>query len=190
MSPPRRRAPWSPRSSAFAAISVLALLALPAGAQAFDTGPHSDITRDALSAEGFGGTATDVVVVNNWFVDLYSNSSKIPQSGHADTSVSVLGAFFENDEAWPQAVLDGANRTHFDASLWDVSNAAKAQLEWDRLQRSTTRGPRSARRRSARRPARATRRWASPAPRRCVHTSPCLLASTAASARLDTLSFL
>ena len=117
---------------------AVTLLAAPAGAWAFDTGPHSDITRDALIAEGFGPTATDVVVVNNWFVDLYSNSSKIPQSGHADTAVSVLGAFFENNEHWPQAVLDAANRTHFDASIWDVANVGKAEVEWDRLQRATT----------------------------------------------------
>jgi hypothetical protein len=123
---------------ALVALTAATLLAAPAAASAFDTGPHSDITRDALIAEGFGPTAADVVVVNNWFVDLYSNSSKIPQSGHADTAVSVLGAFFENDEKWPQAVLDGANRTHFDASLWDVANVGKAQLEWDRLQRATT----------------------------------------------------
>ena len=131
-------APWSPRSSAVAALTAVALLAAPAAASAFDTGPHSDITRDALTAEGFGATAADVVVVNNWFVDLYSNSSKIPQSGHADTAVSVLGAFFENDENWPQAVLDGADRMHFDSSIWDVANVGKAQQEWDRLQRSTT----------------------------------------------------
>ena len=129
---------WSPRSLALAAITAITVLAVPAAAPAFDTGPHSDITRDALTAEGFGGTAADVVVVNNFFVDLYSNSSKIPQSGHADTAVSVLGAFFENDENWPQGVLDGANRMHFDASLWDVANVGKAQAEWDRLQRSTT----------------------------------------------------
>jgi hypothetical protein len=129
---------WSPRSLALAAITAIAVLAAPAAAPAFDTGPHSDITRDALTAEGFGGTAADVVVVNNFFVDLYSNSSKIPQSGHADTAVSVLGAFFENDESWPQAVLDGANRMHFDSSLWDVANVGKAQQEWERLQRSTT----------------------------------------------------
>jgi hypothetical protein len=121
-----------------AALTATTLLAAPAGVGAFDTGPHSDITRDALIAEGFGATAQDVVVVNNWFVDLYSNSSKIPQSGHADTAVSVLGAFFENDEQWPQEVLDAANRLHFDSSLWDVANVGKAQIEWERLQRATT----------------------------------------------------
>ncbi len=138
MSPHRLRAPWSPRSSALAVLTAITLLAAPDAAHAFDTGPHSDITRDALTAEGFGATARDVVVVNNWFVDLYSNSSKVPQSGHADTAVSVLGAFFENDEHWSKAVLDGATRMHFDSSLWDVSNVAKAQAEWDRLQRATT----------------------------------------------------
>ena len=134
---PRKRR--SAQSLALAAVTTtIVLLAAPAGADAFDTGPHSDITRDALIAEGFGPTAQDVVVVNNWFVDLYSNSSKIPQSGHADTAVSVLGAFFENDEHWPQEVLDAANRLHFDSSLWDVANVGKAQIEWERLQRATT----------------------------------------------------
>src|SRR4051794_25128735 len=131
------------RSSALAALTATILLAAPAGAHAFDTGPHSDITRDALTAEGFGPTATDVAVVNNWFVDLYSNSSKIPQSGHADTSVSVFGALFENDEHWPQGVLDAANRMHFDASIWDVSDVGKAEIEWIRLQRATTQALRS-----------------------------------------------
>jgi hypothetical protein len=138
MSAHRWSKPRSPRSVALAALTAAALLAAPDSAPAFDTGPHSDITRDALTAEGFSATATDVVVVNNWFIDLYSNSSKIPQSGHAKTSVSVLGAFFENDENWPQAVLDGAGRMHFDSSLWDVANVGKAQVEWERLQRSTT----------------------------------------------------
>src|SRR5262245_9140542 len=101
MSPLRLRLPWSPRPSAVAALAAITLLAAPAGGPAFATGPQSDITRDALAAEGFGATARDVVVVNNWFVDLYSNSSKIPQSGHADTMVSIFGAFFENDEHWP-----------------------------------------------------------------------------------------
>jgi hypothetical protein len=137
MSPHRPRASWSPRSGALLSLAVVALLAAPAGAQAFDTGPHSDITRDALVAEGFGSTAADVVVVNNFFIDLYSNSSKIPQSGHADTAVSVLGAFFENDEKWPKSVLDAANRMHFDASIFDVFKVSRAQAEWERLQRAT-----------------------------------------------------
>ena len=111
-------------------VSMFALavvLLTPAGANAFDTGPHSDITRDALTAEGFSSTAVDVAVVNNWFVDLYSNSSKIPQSGHAKTSVEIVGSLFGPRENWPEAVLTAANRTHFDASIWDVSNVLQGR---------------------------------------------------------------
>jgi hypothetical protein len=118
-------------------LAVVAALTAPAGSQAFDTGPHSDITRDALIAEGFSSTAADVAVVNNWFVDLYSNASKIPQSGHAKTSVEIVGSLIGPRENWPEAVLTAANRTHFDASIWDVANVAKAEAEWDRLQRAT-----------------------------------------------------
>ncbi|MCW2958584.1 MAG: hypothetical protein JWP18_1387, partial [Solirubrobacterales bacterium] len=141
---PLLRMPSSSRLPALAGLVAITVLLAPAGAQAFDTGPHSDLTRDALSSEGFGATAVDVVVVNNWFTDLYSNSSKVPQSGHADTAVSIFGALFENDERWPQAVLDGANRTHFDSSIADVSNVGRAEAEWDRLQRSTSQLLRSA----------------------------------------------
>ncbi|MFN8173288.1 MAG: hypothetical protein U0R65_15670 [Candidatus Nanopelagicales bacterium] len=124
-------------------LAALVLLVLPASASAFDTGPHSDITRDALTSEGFGRTATDVAVVSNWFVDLYSNSSKIPQSGHAKTSVEILGSLFGPRENWPTAVLEGAGRMHFDSSIWDVYDVHQAQKEWDRLQRATTQAIRS-----------------------------------------------
>ena len=33
---------------------AIGLCLAPASAQAFDTGPHADMTRDALTAEGFG----------------------------------------------------------------------------------------------------------------------------------------
>ncbi len=52
------------------------LIAAPA-AGAFDTGPHSDITRDALAAEGFNGRAIRVAQVDNWFDDLYDNAEAI-----------------------------------------------------------------------------------------------------------------
>src|SRR5687767_13741735 len=114
-------------------VAVVVCLLAPASAQAFDTGPHSDITRDALLAEGFGGTAADVAVVNNWFVDLYSNASKVPQSGHADTLVEIVGSLIGPRENWPQAVVTSATRTHFDSSIWDVANVARAELEWNRI---------------------------------------------------------
>src|SRR3954447_26738308 len=103
------------RLRAILSSAVVACLVAPAGADAFDTGPHSDITRDALIAEGFGSTATDVAVVGNWLVDLYSNAKKVPQSGHAKTSVEIVGSLIGPRENWSQAVLDAANRTHFDA---------------------------------------------------------------------------
>jgi hypothetical protein len=125
-------------------LGVALLLALPAApASAFDTGPHSDITRDAMTSEGFGRTAADVGVVSNWLVDLYSNSSKIPQSGHAKTSVEVLGSLFGPRENWPKAVLEGAGRMHFDSSVWDVFNVQQARREWERLQKATTQAIRS-----------------------------------------------
>ena len=122
----------------FLLILALVLLAAPASANAYDTGPHSDITRDALIAEGFGPTAQDVAVVGNWFVDLYSNASKVPQSGHASTKIEVVGSLFGPRENWPQAVLDAVNRLHFDASLWDIYDVSRAELEWNRLQRATS----------------------------------------------------
>lgn len=124
-------------------LAAVGCLAVPAGAQAFDTGPHSDLTRDALTAEGFSSTATDVAQVENWFVDLYSNASKIPQSGHASIGVGLVGSFLGPRENWPDAVVTAATRLHFDAQLWDVSNVAKAQAEWDRLQRATAQALRS-----------------------------------------------
>ena len=39
---------------------ALGLCLSPASAQAFDTGPHADMTRDALTAEGFGGPGANV----------------------------------------------------------------------------------------------------------------------------------
>lgn len=136
MEPDRRGARRASRLALLVATTTL--LVLPAPAAAFDTGPHSDLTRDGMTAEGFGGTATDVAVVSNWLVDLYSNSSKIPQSGHAKTSVEVLGSLFGPRENWPQAVLEGAGRMHFDSQIWDVFDVHQARREWERLQRATT----------------------------------------------------
>ena len=55
-----------------------------------------------MTAEGFGQTATDVAVVNNWLVDLYFNSKKIPQSGHASLKIGILGSLLGPREDWPK----------------------------------------------------------------------------------------
>jgi hypothetical protein len=53
--------------------AVLALVAA-APAMAYDTGPHSELTRDAMTTEGFGLDAVGVAQVNNWFVDFYEQA--------------------------------------------------------------------------------------------------------------------
>jgi hypothetical protein len=70
------------------AVGLCAALAT-SPAQAFDTGHHSDLTRDALQAEGFGDVAIETAQLQNWLVDYYSSS---PTS----------------------RVDDDANRLHFD----------------------------------------------------------------------------
>ena len=116
---------------------VLTCMLAPDAASAFDTGPHSDISRDALTAEGFGDTAVDVANVDNWFVDLYSNASKIPQSGHSTIGKGILGSLLGPRENWPDNVVKAAARSHFDSGRDDIFNAERAQKEWDRLMRNT-----------------------------------------------------
>jgi hypothetical protein len=53
---------------------TLALWAMPKTAQAFDTGHHFDLTREAMSDQGFGNTAIEVAQLENWLTDYYSSS--------------------------------------------------------------------------------------------------------------------
>src|SRR4051812_9881856 len=61
-------------------LAALALLLAPRPALAFDTGHHSDLTREALAPEGFGDTAIEAAQLQNWFTDYYSSSN--PLSGY------------------------------------------------------------------------------------------------------------
>ncbi len=63
------------------ALAAAALLALPPGARAFDTGHHYDLTREALAEEGFGNTAIQIVQVENWLTDYYSSQPLQPAMG-------------------------------------------------------------------------------------------------------------
>lgn len=54
-------------------VLLLFFLGLPKPAFAFDTGHHSDLTREALQNEGFQETPIKIVQVENWLVDYYSN---------------------------------------------------------------------------------------------------------------------
>jgi len=75
---------------ALAVTFAIGLCLAPASAQAYDTGPHADMTRDALTAEGFGVGGANVGMVNNWFVDYYTNPDDNPFSGHANALVGFL----------------------------------------------------------------------------------------------------
>lgn len=117
-----------------AALSVVVTLVLPASAVAFDAGPHSEITSDALTAENFGRDAIGVTEVNNWFCDFYEQASKNPFSGHAGFVKRLLAGAITSED-WPQAVIDAAWRCHFDNSA-ALSNTAGETTEWDRLRRA------------------------------------------------------
>ena len=125
-------------SAAFA-LAALALASSPA--RAFDAGPHTDMTRDALSAEGFGAAAEDVGVVENWFVDYYWNAKENPFSGHGDMLTEMAAnAKTPDKEYWPQFVVDGTNHMHFDSSqpgFPNLSNPAGVDAEWQRFMRVT-----------------------------------------------------
>src|SRR5690349_4346440 len=120
-----------------ALISCTATLVLASPAAAFDTGPHSDVSRDALSAEGFGGTAIDVTNVENWFTDLYSNAKKIPHSGHSSFLKELIGGAFGAREHWPDAVVTGAVNMHFDSTFPAFGSPKGIEAEFDRLNRAT-----------------------------------------------------
>jgi hypothetical protein len=129
----------SRRLAAVAIAGVAAFAAAPAGA--FDAGPHSDVTRDALTSEGFGASAADVGVAENWFVDLYWNAKKDPYSGHGDAKV-IAGAQptpFEI-EHWSPRVIEATNHMHFDSSdpaYPDLKTAQGFDEEWQRFMKVT-----------------------------------------------------
>jgi hypothetical protein len=69
------------------AITVLMMLLLTGGvAHAFDTGPHSDLTREALAEVGMSNTAIQVCQVENWLVDYYSVSPTSPSEISRETA--------------------------------------------------------------------------------------------------------
>ena len=141
--PHRRRRPLL---CAVAAVAAALCLAVAPTAGAFDTGPHFDITRDALTAEGFNDNAIQSAQVSNWFVDLYENAESIPFSGHAGAFKELIGLGLGPGSGangvlvainkWPKSVIDASDRSHFDATNKVLSNSAALTAEWSRLQRS------------------------------------------------------
>lgn len=127
-----------------ALVGVAAALLAGAGtAAAYDTGPHADLTRDALTSEGFGPAAADVGMVDNWFTDYYTNPDKNPYSGHASWIIGVTRLGLAR-ERWPNRWVEAARRMHFDAErrqvgMADLSGTAGVEQEWQRLMHLTRR---------------------------------------------------
>ncbi len=121
-----------------------ALLACAAPAAAYDSGPHADLTTDALTSEGFGTRAVGVARVNNWFIDIYEQAEKNPFSGHGGFwKRFAAGAFFT--ESWPDELVAAADRSHFDSSTSTLFSSAGVANEWDRLRRRVAAIARAAR---------------------------------------------
>ena len=83
-------------------------------AWAFNTGPHFDMTRDAMAAEGFGDVSIRVVQIHNWFNDLYEQDTSNAYSGHVTWFGSFSG-FVGNlltlwrKEDWPDSIVKAAH---------------------------------------------------------------------------------
>ncbi len=105
-------------------------------AAAYDTGPHAEITQDAMTAEGFDTDAIGLARVNNWFVDLYENGHKNPYSGHGGFWKRLLTGVITT-EGWDEDVMDAADRSHFDSATSTAFNTIGVTAEWDRLRRTT-----------------------------------------------------
>src|SRR5262245_44447480 len=118
------------------ALAAALTLAVTAPALAYDTGPHFDMTEDAMTTEGFGLDAIGVAQVNNWFVDFYENGHRNPFSGHGGFWKRFLSGAIQT-EGWSQEVMDAADRSHFDSATTTLFNSVGVPHEWDRLRRAT-----------------------------------------------------
>src|SRR4051794_23459116 len=122
-----------------AAAAVLTVAAAPA--RAFDSGPHTDMTRDAFTAEGFGLNAANTAVADKWVVGYYWNAGGNPLSRHAGFWTGLEAqAGDPYIEFWPQEIVDGTNHMHFDSSepgFPDLSTPQGVEAEWQRLMRVT-----------------------------------------------------
>lgn len=127
------------RRALAASLVAASVMAVAAPASAFDAGPHSDMTRDAMTSEGFGAAAADVGVVENWFVDYYWNAKENPFSGHAAWYLETLAnAKVFTIEYWDPKIIKGTNRMHFDSSIGpDLRTPQGIDREWQRMLKIT-----------------------------------------------------
>lgn len=117
----------------FSILAFAILLIAPGSASAYDSGPHADITVDAMQDEGFSQTAAGVGRINNWFVDMYGNASDYPYSGHADWYKVLLGGALGNSEDWSDDIVDSAYHSHFDSSVGLSNSTIGVEHEWQRI---------------------------------------------------------
>lgn len=54
-------------------LAMALLLGVVPATQAFDTGPHQDLTREVLAEIGFNQDANETVQLENWLTDYYTN---------------------------------------------------------------------------------------------------------------------
>jgi hypothetical protein len=121
--------------AALAVLVAAIMLSVAAPASAYDTGPHFEITEDAMRAEGFNPDSVGVAQVNNWFVDFYEQADSNPFSGHGGFLKRLLSGAIVT-EGWSDEVIEAAQRAHFDSSTSTLFNSAGMTAEWDRLRRA------------------------------------------------------
>ncbi|KAI8587826.1 hypothetical protein BDZ88DRAFT_423927 [Geranomyces variabilis] len=83
--PMRPAASLSAALTSFAAVTV----SLPY-ASAFDTGPHNDMTRNAMELFGYSVSAGKLAAIGNWFTDFYAFSPNLPKSKITPAHISQL----------------------------------------------------------------------------------------------------
>ena len=76
-------------------VALVLLLGYSARVQAFDTGHHSDLTREVLNEFGFGSTSIKIAQVENWMVDYYTNA---PGTGIKEDLAKLHFDDLENSE--------------------------------------------------------------------------------------------
>lgn len=118
-------------TSALLALAISAAAALPANA--YDTGPHGDMTESAMRDEGFGLNAATIGRADNWFMDMYGTSGSNPYSGHAPLLNEILGGAFGSREHWSKQLTDSAYHSHFDSTIPDAAITKGSSDEWDRI---------------------------------------------------------
>lgn len=129
---------WALRWAAVVGAALLLIAAAPAAG--YDSGPHGDMTVDAMRAEGFGQTAAEVAWLQNYLIDFYGQYNNNAYSGHAtgDVIAATQPSPFEI-ENWAPAVMRAAETSHFDATANPAgfADTAAVAAEWSRLRRAT-----------------------------------------------------